>query len=433
MTHRSKRAIPPLFWLVGAFLGCGVLGVGGLFAYQIPTVNEALFYRVEVVKSEVRNIFYPRADTLPTAIPVSADASPIKTVPTILPSFEDAAPKATPVLETSSTAAPTATIIPTAVLEPTEISVPDSAILTGFTHEYQRFNNCGPAILSMSLSYWGWDGSQYETADWLKPDPADKNVRPDELVDFITTQTGLTTAYRAGGDLDVLKRLISKGYPVIVEKGFWVDEARGWMGHYLLLNGYDDAVQSFTTQDSFRGPDQLVSYDAMDADWQAFNRLFLVPYPPENESDVMALLGSYADQAASFEIALETAQNEVILDPANSFPWHNLGTNLNYFGDYANAAAAFDEARTVGLPWRMLWYQTGPYRAYYNAGRYFEVITLATGMLSNTPGLEESYFWRGWAQNAAGNTTAAVSDFNQALAVNENFEDARAALEYLGK
>ena len=106
---------------------------------------------------------------------------------------------------------------------------------------------------------------------------------------------------------------------------------------------------------------------------------------------------------------------------------------MNYFGDYANAAAAFDEARTVGLPWRMLWYQTGPYRAYYNAGRYSEVITLATGMLSNTPGLEESYFWRGWAQNATGDTAAAVSDFNQALAVNENFEDARAALEYLGQ
>lgn len=147
----------------------------------------------------------------------------------------------------------------------------------------------------------------------------------------------------------------------------------------------------------------------------------------------MTVLGEYADQEASFRIALETAQTEVVVDPENGFAWHNLGTNLNYFGDYGGAAAAFDQARTVGLPWRMLWYQTGPYRAYYNVGRYAEVISLADDMLANTPGLEESYFWRGWARYALGDTEGAVADFNLGLEYNPNFEDAKSALEYLGQ
>ena len=45
------------------------------------------------------------------------------------------------------------------------------------------------------------------------------------------------------------------------------------------------------------------------------------------------------------------------------------------------AAAAFDQARQIGLPWRMLWYQFGPFEAYYETGRYDEVIALADATL----------------------------------------------------
>ena len=40
----------------------------------------------------------------------------------------------------------------------------------------------------------------------------------------------------------------------------------------------------------------------------------------------------------------------------------------------ATAASAFDEARRIGLPYRMLWYQFGPFEAYLRVGRYQDVI-----------------------------------------------------------
>ena len=47
-------------------------------------------------------------------------------------------------------------------------------------------------------------------------------------------------------------------------------------------------------------------------------------------------------------------------------------------------------------PWRILWYQTRPYWAYYYTGRYQDVINLATTTRNamSEPVLEESYYWR---------------------------------------
>jgi hypothetical protein len=49
----------------------------------------------------------------------------------------------------------------TATLLPTPIPV--KVVLGGIVHEYQQFNNCGPANLAMALSYWGWQGDQRDT------------------------------------------------------------------------------------------------------------------------------------------------------------------------------------------------------------------------------------------------------------------------------
>ena len=58
------------------------------------------------------------------------------------------------------------------------------------------------------------------------------------------------------------------------------------------------------------------------------------------------------------------------------FAWFNLGSSRVGLGDYAGAAEAFDQAFTIyqqlseeQRPYRLMWYQTGPYEAYYAAGR----------------------------------------------------------------
>ena len=66
------------------------------------------------------------------------------------------------------------------------------------------------------------------------------------------------------------------------------------------------------------------------------------------------------------------------------FAWFNAGTSLVYLQDYAGAAPCMTKhsiftpaSPKISRPWRMLWYQTGPYFAYYYAGRFQDVISLA--------------------------------------------------------
>ena len=123
------------------------------------------------------------------------------------------------------------------------------------------------------------------------------------------------------------------------------------------------------------------------------------------------------------------------------FAWFNRGTNLMQLQDYSGAAAAYDEAFNLyaGLdpetrPWRLLWYQTGPYWAYFYAGRYWDVLNLTTQTLYNMsePVLEESYYWRGLAKEALGDVAGAIEDFQTSVEVHPGFGPALTQLDRLG-
>ncbi|MEZ4580333.1 MAG: hypothetical protein R3A10_01535 [Caldilineaceae bacterium] len=57
-------------------------------------------------------------------------------------------------------------------------------------------------------------------------------------------------------------------------------------------------------------------------------------------------------------------------------------------GDFTQAADAFDRARTLGLPWRMFWYQFGAFEAYWRTGRYEDVAALADATLAGGAAIE---------------------------------------------
>ena len=124
----------------------------------------------------------------------------------------------------------------------------------------------------------------------------------------------------------------------------------------------------------------------------------------------------------------EEAQLAVSQQPGDAFAWFNLGTDLVHYGDYAGAAAAYDQARAIGLPWRMLWYQFGPFVAYHAVGRYDDVIALADATINVTPSIEEVHYWRGMALAAQGNGEAARAAWQRALGQNPNFAPALEAL-----
>ena len=110
------------------------------------------------------------------------------------------------------------------------------------------------------------------------------------------------------------------------------------------------------------------------------------------------------------------AKAAVQQSPADAFAWFNLGTGLTALGRFDEAAAAYDRSRQLGLPWRMLWYQFGPFRAYYETGRYDEVIASAYATLRTAKHVEELFLWRGLAQQAKGDLPAARGLRGQRLA-----------------
>jgi tetratricopeptide (TPR) repeat protein len=290
----------------------------------------------------------------------------------------------------------------------------------------------------MALSYWGRDETQYDLAPVLKPDPEDKNVSPWEMEAYVRS-LGLGATVRVGGTLERLKALVQAGLPVIAET-WYVRDARDQLGHYRLIVGYDDAAQEFVTYDSLHGPDVSIGYQEMDELWRVFNRAYLVVYALERGDALAPVLGADLDDAAMYERALEVARSEAASPPDDcvayadcrdwvTFSWFNVGSSLTSLGRHAEAAGAYDQARQLGLHYRMLWYQFGPYESYYAAGRYDDVIALADATLATANNLEESYYWRGMARLAQGDVEGARADFNAALRYHENWPPALVALD----
>jgi Peptidase_C39 like family len=420
-----------------AAAGCGVALVLFLLLvliYNLPFVQDRIGWRVSELRARIKYALSP---------PEEAVFTPDPTLQAMVQSTLSAlTPTATLTWTPGPTVPPTAT--PTPTIEPTPL--PPSVQLKGVRHEYQKWNNCGPANLSMALSYWGWTGDQRDTAAYLKPNPRDKNVMPYEMAGYVEDETGFEVVVRVGGDLDLIKRFIAAGFPVVVEKGFEGAGFDGWMGHYEVLTGYDDARQRFTAQDSYIMANLPVDYADLVAYWRAFNFLYLVIYPPDREAEVMGLLGPHADEDYNNQAAAQLASDEIFATSGRDqfFAWFNRGTNLVRLQDYAGASQAYDEAYALDVqlatndpehrPWRMLWYQTGPYFAYFFTGRYGDVINLATQTLVNAsePTLEESWYWRARARAAVGDTAGAIEDLQTSLDYHVDFGPSLELLQALG-
>lgn len=313
---------------------------------------------------------------------------------------------------------------------------PTTQILGGIRWEQQTWNNCGPANITMALSYYGWTRNQDFAESILRPETEDKNVRPDEMIAFVNEQTDLNALYRYGGDIDMVKDFLANGFPVILETGY-APEGNDWLGHYQTVAGYDDGQQAFFAYDSFIGanyPDGIVveSYRDLDDNWQDFNRVFIVIYEPSRENLVMDLLGVRADPTQAAEHAFNVAQEEALANPRDPFAYFNMGVSLAQLERYDEAQTAFDYANRLGFPYRMLWYQFDLFRTYYNVGRMDDVLAYVGSNLTNGgQWVEETYYWQGRALAAQGDTAGATTAFRTALQRNRNFTAAQQALNDL--
>lgn len=453
-----------------------VAALGGLLSLVV--VGSMRYDGPEGLMLRVRAEFVPRRDhpqfvSTPLAVSggdpakalalvIAASPTPTRQPPTTTPSPKR--PTATPIVKVTRrpiefdaedvprradllTATPTATATPAPTHTPSPPPPPapppldgpalPAALLGGIKHYWQTWNNCGPATLTMNLSYYGLPVTQAEAAKVLKPNKDDKNVSPDQMAAYARSQ-GLNALVRVNGDFDRLRRLISAGVPVLVET--WLDHDGG-MGHYRLVTGYDDAAGEWTVYDSYvsdgidpKGPYPgiRIPYDQMDFMWHVFNRLYVVVYDEARAQAVQEILGAEQDDAAMWQHALERAQADAQQTPGDAYAWFNLGSSLAAQGRFADAATAYDQARIIGLPWRMLWYQFGPFRAYYEAGRIDELIALADATIATVGNIEETYYWKGKGLQARGDVEGARQNYRRAVELNSNYPEAASALAELG-
>ena len=254
--------------------------------FSIPGLRSRVLWRIDDLRIKVdyalnppeEAVFVPKEAINNTPAPINSPTSTLQPTITITPDPEQ--------------------LTPTPTLEPT--SLPSAVKLDGIKYQDQHglWNYCAPANLAMQLSYWGWEGDRYDTGSILKPFEKDKNVMPYEMVDFVNENTDYLAISRSGGTLEILKTLIANGFPVLVEKGVYIRDMNGkisWMGHYAVLNGYDDSKSEFLSQDSYFRPDFPVKYDDLLQEWRSFNHVFIVIFSPEQELTLFNVLGDYAD------------------------------------------------------------------------------------------------------------------------------------------
>lgn len=314
-------------------------------------------------------------------------------------------------------------------------AVAPSVQLTGPAHMWQTWNNCGPATLAMNLSYYGSTLSQADVGAALRLYEDDKNVGPEEMAVFARSQ-GFNALVRVNGDADRLRLLLSNDIPVLIET--WHEpEPNDGMGHYRLLVGYDDAVREWIAYDSYdsRGVDPnqpytgiCVPYDELDRLWSVFNRTYVLIYTDQLAPAIEGILGEDMDDSTMWQRALQHAWAETGEQPDDPFAWFNLGSDLVALGQFEQAATAYDHARQIGLPWRMLWYQFGPFQAYYETARYREVVALTDATIKTTSSVEEIYYWKGMGLKAQGDVAGARQAWQRALELNPNYAEVAAVL-----
>jgi hypothetical protein len=417
-------------------VGIPLLILLAVVVYNLPPVHDRLAWRVDELRTRLvyainppdEAIFVPGGGADATGLPTPRA---ITLSPTPSPTQQSA-------ISNQQSTIPTPTLTPT--LSPTP--PPDSVILEGVKYEDQhgRWNYCGPANLSMALTFWGWEGDRDVVGEYVKPEDKDKNVMPYEMQDFVETQAGgFGALVRMGGDVELLKRLIAGGFPVLAEKGYYEYDYTGklgWLGHYQFVTGYDETQDILIVQDTYvkDGRNHRTGYAEFIEGWRSFNYLFIVVYPQERAGEVIALIGPYADQDWAGEHALQVAQAEAqsLSGIDQFFAAFNEGTSNANLQQYGDAASSFDRAFAFyadladdySRPYRIVWYQTWPYWAYFYSGRYQDVIDLAETTLYETisePVLEESFYWRALAREALGDAQGAINDLRESVRLNPNF------------
>lgn len=298
----------------------------------------------------------------------------------------------------------------------------------------QTFNNCGPASLSMAMSYFGVNVTQDELREQMRPfnNPAggvdDKSVFAPEFIEY-AEKYGLQGIARPNGTTALLKKLIANDIPVVLRTWLHPDED---IGHFRIVRGYDDVRGVFIQDDSYEGRNLTYSYDMFEEMWKPFNYGYILIYPKEKEPMVQAILGEEIDEKQAYVRAKERAERGIAENPNSAYDLFNLSTSFFHLGDAQKSVEFYEKAQNAVLPARMLWYQYEPLEAYLQIGDHERVFSLTDWIIgNNNTAFSEMYILRGKAYQAQGEVQAARAEFEKAVYYNKNLRIAQEALDSL--
>ena len=307
--------------------------------------------------------------------------------------------------------------------KPTLKPSPTTKVLSGGYQTFQTFNNCGPASLSMTLSYFGINKSQHVLGDILRPyqqaqgDNDDKSVTLPELAHLAQT-FGFITYGRPNGNMELIREFINNDMPVITRTWTKINED---IGHFRVVKGYDDARGVIIQDDSLQGANLEFTYADFNALWEAFNYEYLVLVPSEKQEIAEVILGDNLNETLAWENALEMSNKALAQNPDNIYAQFNRLVALYYLGRYQEAARDFELVENR-LPFRMLWYQIEPFLVYQKLGQDERVLSMTEKVLNNhNRAFSELYQIRGEIYQAQGKSDLAEEEFAKVLLYNKNF------------
>jgi len=339
------------------------------------------------------------------------------------PTAEPPSPTQTPTPQPTVTRSPTPE--PSATPSATPIVIPDRVVLN-MTHTWQKPNNCAPASTSMVLSHYGIEKSQFEMAAIQKPNRADVNVTAEEVAASFR-EVGMRAYVGLNGDVDLLIRLLASGFSAMTEEWIYYD---GGVGHFRALLGYDLNAQQIVHNDSYYGAGFWRDYDTFRRDWHFYNNKFVVPYYPEQEELLKALIGENWDEATMYENLRVTSEAQIDANPADIYAWWGLGEALLWQEQPEEAIQAFEHA-VPELPWRYMWYRYSYFEALNQVGRHEEVLTITEPILNEMGLSEDIRYQRAIAFEALGRTEDAQAELRQALIEHPDFAPAATLLREL--
>lgn len=304
------------------------------------------------------------------------------------------------------------------------LDIPAQKTLSNNYHIFQTFNNCGPAALSMALSYYGINKSQQELGQSLRPyqnpkgDNDDKSVTLPEIAKK-AEESGLLAYNRPNGDINKVKQFIAIDVPVIARTNLKKTED---IGHYRVIKGYDDNSKEIIQDDSLQGKNLKYSYDDFNNLWLNFNYEYLVLVPKEKQQQAERILGEDLDPEVAWNKSVSSLEYELENDPDNVTTLFNLSIAYHNTSEYQKSIQAFEKVENK-LTARALWYQIEPIYSYYEVGNYDRVMQITERVLNNNNrAFSELYILRAQVYLKQGDEQKAAEQLAQAKLYNQNIE-----------